>query len=80
MKLMIAKFTTLLLLFSLLACGPSSYISSSWKSENVQPQKYKKIVVLGLVRDTDRSMREKMEQHIVDDLKELGYDAVFSCD
>jgi hypothetical protein len=80
MKLMVAKFTTLLLLFSLLACGPSSYISSSWKSENVQPQKYKKIVVLGLVRDTDRSMREKMEQHIVDDLKELGYDAVCSCD
>jgi hypothetical protein len=80
MKSLITKFVTLLLIFSLSACGPTSYISSSWKAANVQPREYKKIVVLGLVRDADRSMREKMEQHIVGDLKELGYDAVCSCD
>jgi hypothetical protein len=67
-------------LFAASGCGPSSYITSSWKAENVQPKKYKKIVVLGLIRESDRSLREKMEQHLVGDLKELGYNAVCSCD
>ncbi|HYM93020.1 MAG TPA: hypothetical protein VET23_02700, partial [Chitinophagaceae bacterium] len=39
-----------------------------------------KIVVLGLIRENDRSIREKMEQHIVGDLTDLGYNAVCSCD
>jgi hypothetical protein len=67
-------------IFAALGCGPSSYITSSWKAENVQPKKYKKIVVLGLVRESDRNLREKMEQHLVGDLKDLGYNAVCSCD
>lgn len=65
--------------FLLLGCGPSSYITSSWKAEDVQPRKFKKIIVLGLVREKDRSLREKMEQHLVEDLKSAGYDAVCSC-
>jgi hypothetical protein len=64
----------------LLGCGPTSHITSSWKAENVYPKQYKKIVVLGLIREADRSIREKMEQHIVGDLTDLGYKAVCSCD
>lgn len=67
-------------LFLLSGCGPSSHITSSWKAENVQPKKFKKIVVLGLIREKDRTLREKMEQHLVGDLRDLGYDAVCSCD
>jgi len=67
-------------LFAALGCGPSSYITSSWKAENVQPKTYKKIVVLGLIREPDENLREKMEQHLVEDLKELGYNAVCSCE
>lgn len=69
--------------FSLLlfwSCGPTSRITSSWKAPDVQPKKYNKIVVLGLIRDADRTVREKMEQHMVGDLKELGYDAICSCE
>lgn len=33
---------------------------------------------MGLIRDADRSMQENMENHIVGDLKELGYNAVSS--
>jgi hypothetical protein len=69
-----------LMLFLVSGCGPSSRITSSWKAENVQPRKFKKVVVLGLVRENDRTLREKMEQHLVGDLKDLGYDAVCSCD
>lgn len=67
-----------LLLFC--GCGPNSHITSSWKAPEIQHKNYKKIVVLGLIRDADRTIREKMEQHMVGDLKELGYDAVCSCD
>jgi hypothetical protein len=67
-------------LFVASGCGPSSYITSSWKAENVQPKKYKKVVVLGLVRESDQGLRQKMELHLVGDLKNLGYNAVCSCD
>jgi hypothetical protein len=67
-------------LFATSGCGPSSYITSSWKAENVQRKTYKKIVVLGLVRESDRGLREKMEQHLAGDLTDLGYNAVCSCD
>lgn len=63
-----------------LGCGTSSRITSSWKAENAPPDGYKKIVVLSLNTDKDRSLREKMEQHLVNDLKEKGYDAGCSCD
>lgn len=36
--------------------------------------------MLGLIREADRSIREKMEEHVVGDLKEMGYNAVCSCD
>jgi hypothetical protein len=63
-----------------LGCGTSSRITSSWKAENTQPDTFKKVVVLGLITEKDRSLREKMEQHLVGDLKALGYDATCSCD
>lgn len=60
-----------------LGCS-SSRITSSWKVENAVPQKYNKIMVLGLIRETDRAVQEKMENHLVGDLKGLGYNAI-SC-
>lgn len=53
-------------------------ITHSWKAENVKPKKFEKILVLGLLRTQDMSMREKMEDHLVGDLKDLGYNAVGS--
>lgn len=69
----------LLLLFVLLGCT-TSRITSTWKAENMQPKKYNKILVLGLIREADRSIREKMEEHLVGDLRELGYNATCACD
>lgn len=63
----------IVLLFS--ACS-SSRITSSWSAINSIPKKYNKILVLGLIPDQDRSIRGFMEQHFVDDLKGLGYNAV----
>lgn len=68
------------LLLMVVGCGTSSRITSSWKADNANPNKFKKIIVLGLITEKDRSLREKMEQHLVGDLKALGYDATCSCD
>jgi hypothetical protein len=69
-----------LLLFIVAGCGPSSKITSSWKADDAAPQKFKKIVVVGIIREADRTLREKMEQHLAADLRDLGYDATCSCD
>lgn len=59
------------------ACS-NSKVTSSWKAKDVTDQQYKKILVLGLVRDTDRSIQMNMEIHLVGDLQELGYHAISS--
>ena len=71
------KWITLALLLMAAGCSTSK-ITSSWKAENTAPQKYNKILVLGLIRETDRTIQEKMENHFVGDLKDLGYNAVSS--
>ena len=67
------------LLFTV-GCSTTSKLTTSWNAPDIQPKKYNKIVVVGLIRDEDRSMREEMEMHMVGDLKDLGYEAVCSCD
>jgi hypothetical protein len=74
-KVLIGSVMTLLLI----ACS-STRITSSWKADNISYKQFKKIMVLGLINDPDRTIREEMEQHLVGDLKDLGYDAVCSCD
>ena len=56
----------------------TSRITSSWKADNTVPQYYNKILVMGLIRDADRTLQENMETHLVGDLKEMGYNAVSS--
>lgn len=68
-----------LFLFLLPGCS-SSRITSSWKANSLQPQDFSKIIVLGLIREKDRNLRESMEQHLVTELITLGYDARCSCD
>lgn len=65
------------LLFLLTGCT-STKITSSWKAQNIEAKPYRKILVLGLIRDTDRSLQEKMEAHMIGDLREKGYNAVGS--
>ncbi|HRO47545.1 hypothetical protein [Agriterribacter sp.] len=73
------KINWLVIALSLMATGCSTTrITSSWKAENIIPQQYNKIMVLGLIRESDRSLQEKMEAHLAEDLKRLGYNAVSS--
>lgn len=65
-------------LLLIVASCTTSKITTSWKAENIVPQTYNRILVLGLIREADRTLQENMENHLVDDLKELGYNAVSS--
>ena len=73
MKVIIAA-----LLISLLGGCSSSKIMHSWKSDALATGKYNKILVVGLNGDDNIAMRAKMEEHLVGDLKALGYQAISS--
>lgn len=56
----------------------SSKITSSWKLQSAVVQKPLKIMVIGVIKESDRSIQENMENHLVEDLVKLGYTAVSS--
>ncbi len=53
-------------------------ITHSWESTVARQKEYGKIIVVALVKENDRNLREKMEDHLADDLTNLGYNAVSS--
>lgn len=69
----------LAILFIFSSCT-SSRITSSWKAADYGQTKFKKVLVLGHLLEKNRALKERMEAHIVGDLKSLGYDAVCSCE
>jgi hypothetical protein len=69
------KIVVICLILLVTGCS-SSRITSSWKNTAHQPKNYSKVLVLGLIGDPDRTIREKMEQHLAGDLRDLGYETV----
>jgi len=72
----IRMISVLTLLLFLLSCSAVS-VKSVWKAPDFTPKKYNKVMVLGIIREADRNVRIQMENHLVGDLKDLGYN-VFS--
>lgn len=64
--------------FLLFSSCATTYITSSWKAPDTSVKKYNKIMVVGIIREADRTVRERMESHLVGDLKDLGYNAYSS--
>ena len=63
---------SLLLFMLLIGCNPIK-ITSSWKADFIENKKYKRILVLGLIHEKDRSIHEHMVFHLAYDLTEIGY-------
>lgn len=72
------QFSIGLLLILFIAGCTSSKITYSWKAANVKANHYNNILVLGLIRESDHSIRLNMEDHFVDDLNSNGCKAVSS--
>lgn len=69
------KLATGIWLLFLFACS-SSRITHSWKSDTTPPKKYNKILVIALNEEKHMEARQQMENHLVGDLKNIGYNAV----
>lgn len=68
------------LLVLIIACGTSSVITSSWRAPEKVTASFRKVIVLGLIKESDRSLREEMEQYLAASLREKGQDAICACD
>lgn len=66
------------LLLLLIAGCQTTKITSSWRAPDMQAKEYKKILVLALINNPDRRLRESMEDHLTNDLRNIGYDVVTS--
>ena len=73
-KVRTAGFLAILLLID--SCSSFTKITSTWTAENISPKQYNKVMVLGIVREADRNVRIQMENHLVSDLRDLGYNAI----
>ena len=54
----------------------SSHTVTAWKAPNSTTRPYKKIMVVGIVKDSSMAIRQQMETHLVDDLNDNGLVAV----
>src|SRR5439155_10469820 len=70
------KISGLILILLFVSCS-SSFITSSWQPQDQEVKKYNRIMVIGIIRETDNNLRESMELHLAGDLEALGYN-VFS--
>jgi hypothetical protein len=70
-------WTGYVLLLLLMACS-STKITNWWKAENVAPVTKGKIMVIGLIKEPDRSIQQNIENQLVNGLKNLGYSAMSS--
>lgn len=67
------------LLIFFTGCATSD-ITSSWTRPGLVSKSYNKILILGLINEPDRTIREKIETHLAEDLRKLGYVALCACE
>jgi hypothetical protein len=72
------KRSVSLLVWFMVACGPSSRITHAWKTQEQLPVQFDKLLVVCLEGNKDRNLRELMETHLADDLKQIGINAISS--
>jgi hypothetical protein len=61
----------------ILLCGCTSHhIITTWKAQRFSPVKYNNILVVGVIKSKNDSLRTEIEKHFVNDLEDLGYHAV----
>lgn len=68
-------FIAILTLGFLWGCQPTK-ITRTWTAENVTPKKFKKILVLSVLPENEKSLGSEIENHLADDLRNMGYVAI----
>ena len=71
------KLTWAVVVMLILFCGCSSpSIVTKWKDKSLVDRNYHKILVVGILNDSLVDLRRNLEDHMVAELRTLGYDAV----
>jgi hypothetical protein len=65
-------------LFLLLASCSSTNVTNSWKDKDIEQANFRKVLVIAMLPEKDRSLRQQMESEMVDDLSKRGYAAISS--
>ncbi len=65
-------------LFLLLAACSSTNVTNSWKDKNVESASFRKVLVVAMVPESQRNLRQEMENEMVEDLTKKGYSAISS--
>ncbi len=63
-------------LFLLLAACSSTNVTNSWKDKDVSQSTVRKVMVLAMLPEKDRMLRQEMEYQMVEDLSKKGFVAV----
>jgi len=63
-------------LLVLLAACSSTKVTSSWKANDTSQLNYRQVLVLGIMPNKDRAIRENMENELAGELKEAGVNAI----
>jgi len=66
------KVVVFLSLFGLLGCAPTK-ITKTWVAEDIVTKKYKKVLILSVLPDSDKELGSNIENHLADDLREMGF-------
>ena len=74
-RILYLELSSVMLMVFLFACS-TSRITSSWTPADLTPRQFSKIMVLGLTGSAERDFRQKMEEHIVDDMNTRGFKAM----
>jgi hypothetical protein len=69
------KLIFFMLAFFLMGCF-STKITKVWTADNIAPKKYKKVLILGVLPENEKELQVKIENHLADDLREMGYLAI----
>lgn len=64
---------TILLMLTGIHCAKKGALTT-WKASQV-PQVYRKILVVGVIHDTDLRFRSQIERHLAGELNRIGYEA-----
>ncbi|HEX6181424.1 MAG TPA: hypothetical protein VFZ47_09265 [Chitinophagaceae bacterium] len=63
-------------MFLVLTACSSSRITHAWKDKDAQVAVYQKVMVMGLMKEADHGLLERLEKHFTGDLNDLGYTSV----
>lgn len=66
----------IVLMITVFSACRTSRITTSWNAPSPLADSSRRVLVLALLKDPDRQLRERMEDHLAGDLTELGYTAL----